>query len=169
MIIAITQMLWDRGEGAGYIQHIVDDPYPGTDATTMLLHVAFGDHQVSELSAMVAARTMGVPIHRPVTADGRSGEVEPGWGLESITYPSDGSGLVIWDSGSDPIPFENLPPATGRDPHEDPRADADVRQQKASFLFEDTLIDVCDGEACIADADATDPTRFVRFEHHCGG
>ena len=31
-------------------------------------------------------------------------------------------------------------------------ADPDVRQQKASFLFDDTLIDVCDGEACTADA-----------------
>ena len=37
----------------------------------VLLHPAFGDHQVSELTAMIAARTMGVPIHRPVTADGR--------------------------------------------------------------------------------------------------
>jgi hypothetical protein len=151
LIIALVQMLWDRGEGAGYIQHITDDPYPGTPAKAMLLHVAFGDHQVSELSAMIAARTMGIPIHRPVTDEGRSGEVEPGWGLETITYPSDGSGLVIWDSGSDPIPFENLPPTTSRDPHEDPRADADVRLQKASFLFEDTLIDVCDLEACTAD------------------
>jgi len=151
MIIAMTQMLWDRGEGAGYIQHITDDPYENTETKEVLLHVAFGDHQVSELTAMIAARTMDVPIHRPVSAEGRSGEVEPGWGLESITYPSDGSGLIIWDSGSDPIPFENLPPSTGRDSHEDPRADADVRQQKASFLFEDTLVDVCD-DACTADA-----------------
>jgi hypothetical protein len=152
LIIAMTQMLWDRGEAAGYIQHITEDPYPGTTAKDVLLHVAFGDHQVSEITAMIAARTMDVPIHRPVTGTGRSGEVEPGWGLESITYPSDGSGLIIWDSGAAPIPFENLPPAEGNDPHEDPRADPDVRQQKASFLFEDTLIDVCDGEACTADA-----------------
>jgi hypothetical protein len=152
MIIAMTQMLWDRGEGAGYIQHITDDPYSGTAPKEVLLHVAFGDHQVSEITAMIAARTMDVPIHRPVTEKGRSREVEPGWGLESITYPSDGSGIVIWDSGAAPIPFENLPPSEGNDPHEDPRADPDVRQQKASFLFEDTLIDVCDGEACTADA-----------------
>ena len=29
--------------------------------------------------------------------------------------------------------------------------DADVRVQKASFLFEDTLVDVCGGAACAAD------------------
>ena len=101
-------MLWDRGEGAGYVHHVVDDPLPDTPAKTVLMHVAFGDWQVSELTALIAARTMGIPIHRPVTADGRSREVEPGWGLERSTYPSDGSGLVIWDSGSDPIPIENV-------------------------------------------------------------
>ena len=152
LVVATAQMLWDRGEGGGYVHHLVDDPYPGASAKAVLLHSAFGDWQVSELTAMIAARTMGVPIHRPVTADGRSREVKAGWGLQTITYPSSGSGLVIWDSGSDPMPVQNHPPRTGRDPHEDPRADADVRNQKAAFLFDDQLIDVCDAAACTADA-----------------
>jgi len=151
MLIALAQMLWDRGEGAGYVQHITSDPYAGTPAKDVLLHVAFGDWQVTELSALVAARAMGATIHRPVTADGRSAEKEPGWGLESTAYPSDCSAIVVWDSGSDPIPFGNTPPRTSRDSHEDPRADPDVRRQKAAFLFDDTLIDVCDGAACAAD------------------
>lgn len=151
LILGVAQMLWDRGEGAGYVQHVTSDPYPGTPAKTVLLHVAFGDHQVTELSAMIAARAMGATIHRPVTADGRSREKEPGWGLETTTYPSDGSGIVVWDSGLDPIPVENLPPSGPRDSHEDPRADPDVRRQKAAFLFERTLIDVCDGAPCTAD------------------
>lgn len=151
MLIALVQMLWDRGEGAGYVQHITADPYPGTPAKEVLLHVAFGDWQVSELSAFIAARAVGATIHRPVTADGRSAEKEPGWGIDTTEYPSDGSAIVVWDSGSDPIPFENVPPRTSRDSHEDPRADPDVRRQKAAFLFDDTLIDVCDGAACTAD------------------
>lgn len=151
LLIAMIQMLWDRGEGAGFVQHVTSDPLPGTAAKDVLVHVAFGDWQVSELTAFVEARTMGLPVHRPVTADGRSGEVEPGWGLDPIDYPSNGGGLLVWDSGSDPIPFENLAPRTSRDPHEDPRADADVRRQKAAFLFEDRLIDVCDASACTAD------------------
>ncbi len=151
MLIALVQMLWDRGEGAGYVQHITADPYPGTPAKEVLLHVAFGDWQVSELSAFIAARAVGATIHRPVTADGRSAEKEPGWGIDTTVYPSDGSAIVVWDSGSDPIPFENVPPRTSRDSHEDPRADPDVRRQKAAFLFDDTLIDVCDGAACTAD------------------
>jgi hypothetical protein len=151
LIFGIVQMLWDRGEGSGYVQHLTADPYPGTAAKPVLLHVAFGDHQVTELSALVEARTLGATIHRPVAADGRWQEVEPGWGLESTSYPSDGSAIVVWDSGMEPIPVENVPPRVGDDSHEDPRADPDVRVQKASFLFDDTLIDVCDAKACTAD------------------
>ncbi len=151
LIINVVQMLWDRGEGAGYVQHVTSDPYEGTSAKPVLVDVAYGDHQVSELSALIMARTMGLTIHRPVAADGRWDEVEPGYGLESTTYPSDGSAIIIWDSGMADIPFENLAPSVGEDSHEDPRADADVRTQKASFLFDKTLIDVCDAKACTAD------------------
>jgi len=151
LAIAAIQMLWDRGEGAGYVHHVVDDPLPGTPAKDVLMHVAFGDWQVSEITAMIAARTMGVPIHRPVAADGRSREVEPGWGIATIEYGVDTSGLVVVDSGSDPIPVEQEAPRTSRDPHEDPRADRDVRRQKAAFLFDDVLIDVCDAAACTAE------------------
>jgi hypothetical protein len=120
----------------------------------VLLHVAFGDWQVTELSAMVAARALDAPIHRPVAAPGRSSEVEPGWGLASLEYPSDGSALIIWDSGSDPIPLEAVAPRTSRDSHEDPRANAEVRRQKAAFLFDGELIDVCG-----ADQPCTVPPR----------
>ncbi len=50
-----------------------------------------------------------------------------------------------------PIPFERVPPREGDDSHEDPRADPDVRVQKAAFLFDDQLVDVCGGAACAAD------------------
>jgi hypothetical protein len=151
IILDLLQMLWDRGEGGGYVSHLTSDPYPNTPAKPVLFDVAFGDWQVSELSAFIAARATGATIHRPVTADGRSDEVDPGWGLETTKYPSTGSAIIIWDSGSDSIPFEGRPPFTSRDPHEDPRADVDVRTQKASFLFEDLLIDVCDAQPCLAD------------------
>jgi hypothetical protein len=156
LLLALLQMLWDRGEGAGYVQHVTSDPLPGTPAKTVLLHVAFGDHQVSELAAMVEARTLSIPIHRPVAAPGRSRENEPGWGLDTIAYPAtgqgtDGSGIIVWDSGAAPIPLENLPPTAGEDPHGDPRADPDVQRQKYTFLFEGQLVDVCATQACTAD------------------
>jgi hypothetical protein len=150
--IAATQMLWDRAEGAGYVRHVVGDPLPGTPPKRVLMHVAFGDWQVSELTAMVAARTMGVPIHRPVTGQGRSREIDPAWGIETLDYDSDTSALIIWDSGSDPIPLEAIPPSTSRDPHGDPRNDVEVRRQKAAFLFDGELIDVCNARPCTAGA-----------------
>jgi hypothetical protein len=151
LVLGLTQMLWDRGEGAGYVQHVTSDPYPNTPVKQVLLDVASGDHQVTPLSALIAARTMGLTIHLPLAADGRWPEVQPGFGLEATVYPSTGSAIIFWDSGMAPMPVENLAPREGDDSHEDPRADADVRTQKASFLFEDTLIDVCGGKACTAD------------------
>ena len=144
-------MLWDRAEGSGYVRHIVADPLPGTPAKTVLMHVAFGDWQVSELTAMIAARTMGVPIHRPVTADGRSREVEPGWGLDTLEYPSRRIGPGDLGFGLRPDP----------DRADRRRAPAAIRtathattptsgQQKAAFLFDGELIDVCAAAACTA-------------------
>jgi hypothetical protein len=150
--IAAAQMLWDRAEGAGYVRHITTDPLPGTATKDVLMHVAFGDWQVSELTAMVAARTMDVPIHRPVTTPDRSREVDPGWGIDTLDYDADSSALIVWDSGSDPIPIAAVAPGTSRDPHGDPRNDAEVRRQKAAFLFDGTLVDVCDNGPCVIDA-----------------
>jgi hypothetical protein len=135
------QMLWDRGEGGGYV-HEVDVP--------VLMHVAFGDHQVSELGAFVEARTLGLPIHRPVTDPGRSQEAEPGWGLKTLGYPATGGGIVMWDSGIAPIPLTDTAPTGPHDSHEDPRASPDAQRQKAAFLFDGQLIDVCNAQPCKA-------------------
>lgn len=150
LLLSVIQMEWDQAEGSGYVHHVVGNTLPDTPEKSVLLHVAFGDHQVSELTAMIAARTMGVPIHRPVTADGRSAEVEPGWGIETLEYGAADSGLLIFDSGAAPIPFDQAAPTEGTDPHGDPRNDANVRVQKAAFLFDRELIDVCNAEACTA-------------------
>jgi hypothetical protein len=150
LVISLIQMLWDRGEGGGYVQHLTGDPYPLTEAKTVLLDVALGDHQVTPLSALIAARTLGVSAQLPLTAPGRL-PPNTAWGLDALRYPSDGSAIIFWDSGAEPMPVENLPPRAGNDPHEDPRADVDVRRQKAAFLFEDQLIDVCAGSPCTAD------------------
>ena len=150
LIISLMQMLWDRAEGAGYVRHVVDDPLPGTNAKQVLMHVAYGDHQVSELSALVQARTMGIPIHRPAVADGRW-PGDPAWGLDDAVPGESASAIVVWDSGMAPIPFEATPPRAGDDSHEDPRADPDARVQKAAFLFDGEYVDVCGGAPCTAD------------------
>jgi hypothetical protein len=149
--LGLIQMLWDRGEVNGYAAHLSSDPLPGSSAKRVLVHTALGDHQVATFTAEVLARTDGMAIHRPVYGPGRSTDVDPGWNLPSLAYPSSGSALLVWDSGSPLAPLTNVPPRAGRDPHGDPRADADVQQQKSEFLQVDgTIIDVCGPDPCPA-------------------
>jgi hypothetical protein len=152
--LSLIQMLWDRGEADGYAQHITDDPLPGTPAHTVLMHVAFGDHQVSPDGANIQARTIGARIHAPTVTPGRLPYVDPAyWGIEPIeSYPYQGSAIVIWDSGAPVPPLTNLAPSVGEDPHGDPRNDPDARVQKSEFLKPDgAVIDVCGGAPCFAD------------------
>jgi hypothetical protein len=152
--LSLIQMLWDRGEANGYAQHMTDDPLPGTPAHTVLMHIAFGDHQVSPDAANIQARTIGARIHEPAVVPGRLPYVEPYyWGIEPIpSYPYAGSAIVIWDSGAPVPPLVNLPPRVGEDPHGDPRSDPDARVQKSEFLKPDgAVVDVCGGAPCTAD------------------
>ncbi len=150
ILLGLMQMLWDRGEGAGHAQHVTSDPYPATPPKEVLLHVALGDHQVSELAALIVGRAVGASYHEPFAEPGRLRADTVLFGLEPIeSYPYGGSAIILWDSGSPTIPLEQLAPRDGRDPHEDPRADPEARRQKAAFLFDDELIDVC-AAACTA-------------------
>lgn len=82
---------------------MVDDPLRGTPPKRVVMHVASGDWQMSKLTAMVAARMMGVPIHQPLTDPGRGREDDPDWSLETLDDDSDTSALIVCDSGYDPI------------------------------------------------------------------
>ena len=105
--------------------------------------MAFGDHQVANVTAEVEARTIGARIHRPAVAPGRNPDVVPYWGIPAIEhYPYTGSALIIWDSGSPYGPLTNTPPAEGRDPHSDPRKSPGARLQAATFLKTGQIVDV---------------------------
>jgi hypothetical protein len=152
LIIGIVQMLWDRGEANGYAQHLTRDPYGDTPAHQVLIHEAFGDHQVANIATEVEARSLGARAHRPPLAADRSRSRHLLWGIEGIdSYPYDGSAIVVWDSGAPAPPSGNLAPREGEDPHGDPRASKQARQQKSEFLKRDgRVIDVCGGQPCTA-------------------
>lgn len=151
----LLQMLWDRAEADGYAAHMTDHPYPGTPAHQVLMHVAFGDHQVANVAADVEARTIGARILQPALAPGRSPDVVPFWGIPAVpALPWSGSAMVIWDSGNPAPPLGNLAPtepAFGSDPHENPRRTPAAQLQKSEFLKPGgTLIDTCSGAPCLA-------------------
>jgi len=140
LMFALAQMLWDRVETNGHANHLTRDTYPGTPAKKILLHVGFGDFQVSDMSAQVEARTIGAHVHRPdfdpfgYVAANPSGlprefwQEEPHWnipgipasdpgppvaGAEGASYRFDGSALVVWDFGNLQSPNRNMPPSGG--------------------------------------------------------
>ncbi|WP_068924713.1 hypothetical protein [Planobispora rosea] len=155
LCFALLQMLWDRAEANGYAQHMTGDPLPGSPKHRVLLHVAFGDHQVATVTAEVEARTIGARIHRPALDEGRSPDVAPFWGIRPLPdWPYPGSAIIVWDSGTPAPPTTNTPPLGpeyGRDSHEDPRHDPDARTQKAYFLRHGVVVDVCGDAPCLAD------------------
>ncbi|HVF06148.1 MAG TPA: hypothetical protein VNA20_15000 [Frankiaceae bacterium] len=154
LVFGLIQMLWDRAEGNGYAAHITNDPLPNTPSHQVLLHVAFGDHQVANVSAEVEARTIGAGTNAGYLAPGRHWAVDPTWGIPVVGTGWTGSALVYWDSGSDTPPNENIPPtkATVRgDPHSDPRETKAARDQKAAWLSTGgVFVDVCNGAPCYA-------------------
>jgi hypothetical protein len=148
---ALIQMPWDRGEGNGYARHITRDPLPRTPVKRVLLHQAFGDHQVANVATEVEARTLGINVVRPTLAPGRDPAVEPQWNLPAVPrFPYRGSALVIWDSGTPTPPPGNVPPTEGHDPHGDTGNTPAARAQAAHFLATGEVIDTCDRAPCVA-------------------
>ena len=149
LMFAVIQLLWDRGEANGYAQHITTDALPNTPKHTVLMHVAFGDHQVSDTTAEIEARTIGARGYQPVLDPGRSPwrrfQLIPSIGK----FPFGGSAIVMWDSGTPAPPITNTPNRGGEDPHSDPRSTPAARVQKSEFLKVDgRVVDVCGGAAC---------------------
>ncbi|MBA2545760.1 MAG: hypothetical protein H0V15_02685, partial [Solirubrobacterales bacterium] len=158
LILSLIQMLWDRGEANGYAHHMTSDPLPNTPPHEVLLHAAFGDHQVANVTAEVEARTIGASIYQPALDPGRHWEADGSteiFGIPAIgSFPFNGSALVYWDGGplgyDDPVdadmdpdgtatpPNGNVPPRPedgyGADPHSYPRDDVKARAQKGAFL-----------------------------------
>ncbi len=160
LIFSMIQMLWDRSENNGYALHMTDNSaFKGPD-NEILLHPAFGDHQVTMWSADVMARTIGANADRSRIAPARREPVgfnNAELGMALLDYANAdhaaGSGLVYWDepwpdtegdncfdedSGASqstpPPPVGNVPPRTGSDPHECPRRQVAARCQKSHFL-----------------------------------
>jgi len=178
LAFGLIQMLWDRGETSGYVQHLTDRTYDRTPAKEILMTVAFGDHQVAPITAMNMARTLKIPVFTPELPKGvASYQVTPGEkggpGLDPFyklapikKFPFDGSGLFVWYSGTLAPPLGNITPQMSEqwkakcqgaavdspacaDPHEDPRRQAGVIEQKDKFFAPQGVItNVCGETAC---------------------
>jgi hypothetical protein len=165
LLFSLIQILWDRAEANGYAHHITDDPYPDTPTHEVLLHEAFGDHQVTNIATEVMARTVGAALREPALDPGRHTDVDPYYALPRIdAYPHAGSALVVWDvgplrtvdgkvKGTTPPPTTNTPNREGIDPHgPDASETADGQCQIAEFLRPDgQVVAVCGEGPCYLD------------------
>jgi hypothetical protein len=159
LILDLIQTLWDRADPDGYATHMTASASGGLLPLTpdhhVLLQMAWGDHQVANITAETEARTIGGAAIEPGLLTSRlSGMNDPGgafsyaassplWGLPAITsFPYDGSALVIFDAGpvgfqpdgTAPPPPSDVPNRTGNDPHEAPRRACAGQAQKSAFL-----------------------------------
>ena len=65
VVLQLAQLLWDRGENEGYAEHLTSNPYPGIAAKQVFIIENYGDHQVTNVSAEMLARTIGARNHQP--------------------------------------------------------------------------------------------------------
>ncbi len=162
LLFGLTQTLWDRAESNGYAHHMTTDPYENTPPHEVLMHEAFGDHQVSNWATEVMARTVGAQIRKPELDPGRSPLRVPFWGIPAIdSFPFAGSALMVADvgpmreggKGTTPPPVENRANDQGVDPHGPDQSETLEGQfQIAQFLSPESLVvAICGDRPCYLD------------------
>ena len=160
LLVSMVQMLWDRGEANGYAWHMTRDPYPGTPRHTVLLHEAFGDHQVANVATEVEARVIGARLRTPALDPGRSRDRRPYYRIPRIrSLPYSGNAMVVFDIGplrtgglgTPASPLANIVQTRGTDPHSITATAPAAAIQFSEFLkLGGTLIDTCSGRPCYA-------------------
>jgi hypothetical protein len=148
--LGLLQMLWDRAESDGYVEHMTANPLPDTAPHQVLLQVAFGDHQVSNIASEVEGRSIGALLREPALPAGLHWSVNPRFGFDTISqFPaSGGSYFVYWydPTANDAAPpLVNFPDVAGKDPHDYPRRDRNAGAQESEFLLTGKLTDPCHG------------------------
>jgi hypothetical protein len=159
LLTSMIQILWDRGEANAYAWHMTRDPYPDTPRHTVLLHEAFGDHQVANVATEVEARVIGARLRTPALDRGRSRDRRPFFGIRRIPRLLwSGNALVVYDIGpprgalgTPPPPTANVPPEAGVDPHALTGVEPAAAAQFSEFLkLDGVFVDTCGGRPCHA-------------------
>jgi hypothetical protein len=160
LIFSLMQMMWDRGEPNGYANHMTDNPLPNTPAHKVMLIMAWGDHEVANVTTEVEARTIGAPLRAPTLDSSRlaPGMLDPFYGHEilgDLNGPAaDGNAFFVWDTGpkrtdppgtpinqsvwgTNPAPLANTAPNNtfGQNPHDTVVEESSLaRKQIADFI-----------------------------------
>lgn len=177
LLFSLMQMMWDRGEPNGYANNMTDNPLPNTPAHKVMLVMAWGDHEVANVSTEVEARTIGAPLRAPTLdsnrlAPGATGPFFEHDILGDLGGPAaDGNAFFIWDTGpkrttppgtpinktvwgTDPAPLANIAPNSsfGQNPHDTVVEQSNLaRKQIADFIKTNGKVtNPCGADPCYA-------------------
>jgi len=149
LVLDLLQTLWDRSDPNGYAGHMTAG-LPNTPTHSVLLQVAYGDHQVANITAETEARTIRARgVYQPLVTRRYGPYKDVFWDIPAIPangFPYAGSAITLFDTGparsvaagahngTDPPPPADLPNRSGDDPHEAPRRAPWGQTQKSYFL-----------------------------------
>lgn len=139
LILALTQMLWDRVEPSGYTKYLRGG-LPATPPHEVLMRSALGDHQVATWGAQLMARAVGAKL-----LDSGNGDR---FGLEKAAETTSGSVYTEYDFGLPREPLCNIPMNVCGDPHGLVRKLDAAAEQLDSFLRSGTGANFCPGKVC---------------------
>ncbi len=137
LLMALWQPLFDDSEGSGTaFGQGVHPPLPNTPDKHLLMQIAVGDCQVSNLAAEIQARTIGLPLLSP--------SAKPAFGLEPTTGGAQ-SAMAYWDLVRAPPPETNATPTLDNDVHADIRKHPLCQKQTDDFLRSGKAENPCNG------------------------
>ena len=159
LLVAISQMLWDRVEPNGYTHHLrSDNPLRGAPEKEVLMRAALVDHQVVTLAGHIMARTAG--------AQHLDSGVRDIWDLTKVPSTESGHLYTEYDFDLPGQPNCNFPP-TGvcEDPHEWIRRRESSARQLDEFLRDGTGTVHCSDDETDPPAVADGVCRYTVTDH----
>ncbi len=137
LIVPLAQMLWDPTEAGGWAHYLPDgSDLGGAPDRRFLFQVGIGDDTVTSIAGEVYARTVGAGLLDTAPRDV--------FGLDPVTDPMVGSGLLEWDYGVTENP-EPAPVGLEQNPHNMLPGEESAKDQIAAFFTTGSLASVCDG------------------------
>jgi len=146
LVMSLMQIVIDPMDSMNYVEHLVQNRFPGCQPLRAAMHMAVNDSQVHNLVSEWVARTADIPLVTP--------SPKAIFGLRTITAPQpDGAtsdapaALFVYDEKVEGYPAGNVPPATDNGTH-GTVCKLDVYKKTTTALIEHgKLIQFCDG-AC---------------------
>lgn len=154
LLAAMMQSQFDRFDPAIFGPYVLNQELPlgpssNPSRRRVLEMYGIGDTQVPNIGSEIHARSMGLPLLTPSVEDGL-------YGMESRTFPVEGSGTVVYDLGIDPSFYADAEPVEeGNIVHEGVRRVPEAVAQIRTFLGEGKIVDTCDGP-CTLDVSGLD-------------